>query len=36
MVEDEEWERYIEIGNRDKVICLKCYNQIKEWTEKYS
>ena len=30
MVPDEEWEYYIEIGERDKMLCRKCYDRIKE------
>jgi hypothetical protein len=32
-VPDEEWERYIEPGERDKMLCLPCYEQIKAWIE---
>uniref|UniRef100_A0A6M3L4J3 Uncharacterized protein n=1 Tax=viral metagenome TaxID=1070528 RepID=A0A6M3L4J3_9ZZZZ len=28
-VPDEEWEHYIQISERDKVLCLECYNEIK-------
>jgi hypothetical protein len=26
---EDEWEHYIEIGERDKVLCLSCYETIK-------
>ena len=29
MVPDNEWERYIEISERDKILCVKCYVWIK-------
>lgn len=29
MVSDEEWNKYIEIGERDKILCRKCYEDIK-------
>ena len=29
-VPDEEWNFYIEIGERDKMLCRKCYDRIKE------
>jgi hypothetical protein len=32
-VPDEEWERYIEIGERDKMLCKPCYDQIKIWID---
>ena len=28
-VSDEEWEKYIEPAQREKVICQPCYNAIK-------
>jgi hypothetical protein len=33
MVPDEEWERYVEIGERDKMLCRACYDQIKTWID---
>jgi len=32
-VPDEEWERYVEKGERDKMICRSCYDQIKTWID---
>lgn len=29
-VSNEEWEHYIEIGERKNVICRECYNYIKK------
>ena len=28
-VSDEEWEKYIPICERDKILCRKCYDEIK-------
>lgn len=28
-VPDEEWKRYVEIGERDKMLCKSCYSQIR-------
>jgi hypothetical protein len=33
MVPDEEWEKYIEPGKRDRVVCRKCYEYIKSLIE---
>lgn len=30
MVPDEEWEKYIQINQRGKVLCKPCYNTIKK------
>ena len=30
MVPDEEWKYYIEIGERDKMLCRECYDRIKK------
>jgi len=30
MVDDKEWEKYIEISARDKVLCRECYDEIKQ------
>lgn len=32
-VSDSEWERYVEPGERDKMLCLPCYEQIKAWID---
>lgn len=32
-VSDEEWKKYVRIGERDEMLCLPCYNQIKEWID---
>jgi hypothetical protein len=32
-VPTEEWNRYIQIDERDKVICRSCYNQIRTWID---
>ena len=32
-VSDEDWERYVEIGERDKMLCKPCYDQIKIWID---
>jgi hypothetical protein len=32
-VPTEEWERYVEKGERDKILCKPCYDQIKNWIE---
>jgi hypothetical protein len=32
-VPDKEWERYVEMGERDKMLCKPCYNQIKIWID---
>lgn len=29
MVPDEEWEKYIQIDQRHSLICLNCFNEIK-------
>ncbi len=34
MVSDEEWEKYIQIDMRDKIICRKCYEYIKNCIER--
>ncbi len=33
MVPDEEWNRYVEIQERDKVLCKSCYDQIRKWID---
>jgi hypothetical protein len=30
-VSDQEWEQYVEKGQRDKMLCKPCYDQIKIW-----
>jgi hypothetical protein len=32
-VSDKEWARYVEIGERDKMLWLACYKQIKNWID---
>lgn len=32
-VSDEEWEKHIEPGQRDKMLCRSCYDKIKRWIE---
>ena len=32
-VPDKEWERYVEKGERDKMLCKLCYDQIKIWID---
>jgi hypothetical protein len=32
-VPTEEWEHYVEIGERDKMLCKSCYDQIKIWID---
>lgn len=32
-VSDEEWEKYVMIRERDKMLCRPCYDQIKEWID---
>lgn len=27
---DEEWAKYIEIAQRNKIVCIDCYNRIVE------
>ena len=34
IVSDEEWEKYVMIRKRDKMLCLPCYDQIKEWIDR--
>lgn len=29
-VPDKEWKKYIELGERDKVICRPCFDHIKQ------
>jgi hypothetical protein len=33
MVPNDEWNRYIEPRERDKIICRSCYDQIKAWID---
>jgi hypothetical protein len=33
MVPHDEWCRYIEIGERDKMLCRSCFDQIKAWID---
>ena len=33
MVPDEEWNRHVEIKERDKVLCKSCYGQIRAWID---
>ena len=28
-VPTEEWEKYIQISKRDRIVCINCYDQIK-------
>lgn len=30
MVPDKEWKRYVQVLERDKVLCRGCYNRIKK------
>jgi hypothetical protein len=32
-VPDKEWEQYVEKGERDKMLCKPCYDQIKIWID---
>jgi hypothetical protein len=32
-VPDEEWNRYVEIQQRDKMLCKSCYDQIRTWID---
>jgi len=32
-VSTEEWEKYVMIRERDKMLCRPCYDQIKEWID---
>jgi hypothetical protein len=32
-VSDQEWEQYVEKGQRDKMLCKPCYDQIKIWID---
>jgi hypothetical protein len=34
MIPDEEYHKYVEIGERDKIICRRCYNKIKKLIDK--
>ena len=29
MAPDEEWEKYVQINERNKILCRKCYGQVK-------
>lgn len=33
-VPDEEWEKHVQPDMRGKVLCRKCYDLIKKWTDK--
>jgi hypothetical protein len=33
MVPDEEWQRYVEVGERHQILCRACYDQIKTWID---
>lgn len=35
MVPNEEWAKYIQKDMRNSIICRKCYDKIKELTDKY-
>ena len=32
-VPDKEWEQYVEKGERDKMLCKPCYDQVKIWID---
>jgi hypothetical protein len=32
-VSDKDWKRYVEIGERDKMLCKPCYDQITIWID---
>jgi hypothetical protein len=32
-VPDKEWMRYVEKGQRDKILCKPCYDQIRIWVD---
>ena len=32
-VSDQEWDRHVERGQRDKMLCKRCYDQIKIWSD---
>lgn len=36
MVDDSEWDKYIEIEHRGDVICFDCYQKIKRLIDKAS
>ena len=33
MVPEEAWEKYVEIGERDKMLCRECWDQIKGYID---
>lgn len=34
-VSNEEWEKYVEIGERDKMLCRNCFDEIKKLIDSY-
>lgn len=32
-VSDEEWKKYVRIGEREEMLCRPCYDQIKQWID---
>ena len=36
MVDNEEWEKYIESRERHNMLCRKCYNWIKKRIDKFA
>jgi hypothetical protein len=32
-VSDDEWCRYVEPAERDKMLCRSCFDQIKAWID---
>lgn len=36
MVSNEEWQKYIEIDERDKILCENCYNKIKNLIDSHN
>lgn len=33
-VTDEEWEEYVQVSERDEMICRSCYDQIKGYVDR--
>jgi len=33
-VPTKDWEKYVQISERDKMLCHSCYGQIKRWIDK--
>jgi hypothetical protein len=36
MVPTPEWEKYVLVSERDKILCRPCYDLIKSWIDKYA